>query len=82
LLADAPVESGLLSFDLLVHRKQAIDDGAQQVSIEQAPRVVAELAFYREIGLAESSVKLVCTLPYMSALFSARIRRPILEMQY
>jgi hypothetical protein len=41
-IADALIEGGLL-LDLLVHRKQALDDGTQNVLIEQATYVAAEL---------------------------------------
>src|SRR6202034_225818 len=43
-LADTLVESGLLLFDLLVHREQAIDDGPQHVLIEQSAYMIAELS--------------------------------------
>jgi len=43
-LADAFVEGGLLFLNLFVHRKQALDDGAQHVVVEQAPHMVAELS--------------------------------------
>src|SRR4051812_10211329 len=42
-LAHAPVESGLLLFDLLVHSEQTIDDRPQHVLIEQSAHMVAEL---------------------------------------
>jgi hypothetical protein len=42
-LPDALVESGLVLFDLLVHREKAIDDGPQHVLIEQSADMVAEL---------------------------------------
>jgi hypothetical protein len=43
---------GLLLLDLLVHRKQAIDDGPQHVLIEQSAHVVAELSADRPRGCA------------------------------
>ena len=53
----------MLLLDLLVHRKQALDDRAQHVLVEQAPHMVAELSADRareqQADLLEQAADLV-----------------------